>query len=148
LGKKAKGYWIDEKGEYHSSKCMIPIFIGHNDVVPQGRVHDSPSGCSSVGIVSCGNLGIDDEGEKTTNPAKSTIPGAPVINDFQKLNGNDVEKYVKNTVEAAKEHAEILCKKGCCKWITIVLHVLSDLKFTDEKAGYEDRIPIDCSKYK
>jgi RHS repeat-associated protein len=147
----AEGYWRDGggNGEYHSSKCMIPIFIGHNHVVPQGKVHDE-EGCSYTGVVSCGNLGIDDDGNPTTNPAKSTIPGAPVVSDGQKINGYDVERYVRLTVDAAKASAEDICRSSdcCCKWVTIVLHVWTDLSSVDETAGYPVRIPIDCSEFR
>jgi RHS repeat-associated protein len=144
------GFWRDGggNGEYHSSKCMIPIYIGHNHVVPQGDVHDDEEECSYTGVVSCGNLGTDDSGEQTTNPASSTIPGAPVITEGQKLNGVDVERYVQNTVSAAIEAAKEICKrkKCCCEWVTIVLHVWSNLSLTDETGGHERRIPIKCDR--
>lgn len=140
------GYWTDPEGVTNSCNCMIIIFVGHNSDVPQGNIIDSD--CSASIVIACGNLGVD-EGE--TNPAAPTsVPNAPKPFTGITINELDVQKAIKDAVNASKLHAQnTICKNKecCCKWVTIVVRYVSDFQ-TDILPGRKDTVegtyPVEC----
>ena len=148
------GYYTGEDGATHLQGCMIVIFIGHNDEVPQkdnfddsdGNLNEvredtwgedgengGPISCGNFINISCGNLGVEWDSNggtvNSTNPAESSIPGAPNTPEGQKVNVySELPQKRSLAREAAEKAAEKIKSAKCCgcKEVTIVEVCVSD----------------------